>query len=268
MQWSSAAGGLMQHGGRGQRRQPVDQHRHLLHPRRQDGAGDGGELASADPAQRLQRVGKMRAVAGKRIVHRNRLAHHHGRVRPRARTDPVGAGAAEQRRQQRRRHGGVADAEIAEAQKVGAAGHRLHAEGHGGGAAALVQRRFPGDVAGGQVKGEVEDLEAEIVRDADLVDRRAAGRAQFARLGRRRDRTRRDVVAGNAVIAGEDRHQRLAHRRRRPAAPCRQPRGDVLDAAERPIRLARPGKKRLHARLCLPVGRRQPAEKLAKVVEG
>ncbi len=52
----------------------------------------------------------------------------------------------------------------------------------------------PGDVGGRQMEREVEDLQPEIVRQADLVDRRAAGRAKLDRPRGRLDRTRRDVL--------------------------------------------------------------------------
>ncbi len=110
-----------------------------------------------------------------------------------------------------------------------------------------VRRARPrGDVAGRQVQREVEDLQAEIVGEADLVDRRAAGRAKLDRARRRLDRPRRDALRDDAVIAGEDRDQRTVGRRRRTARPFGKPGGDVLHAAERTDRLFRPGKERPH----------------------
>jgi hypothetical protein len=91
--------------------------------------------------------------------------------------------AAIERRIDRRRRGGVADAHLAEAEQVGAADERFHAEGHGGDAGALVERVGLREVASRQVEREVEDLEAEIIGRADLVDRGAAG-AKFSSIWR------------------------------------------------------------------------------------
>ena len=63
------------------------------------------------------------------------------------------------RRQHRGRDRRIADAEIADAQEGRFPGDRLHAEGHGGRAAALVERGILGDVVGRQVQREIEDLQ-------------------------------------------------------------------------------------------------------------
>ena len=126
--------------------------------------------------------------------------------------------------------GRVADAHLADAQQVGAAGNRFHAESHGGGTGALIQRRFLGDVAGRHLQRQVEDLEAEIVGDADLIDGGAAGGEIGDHLGRHLRRERRHALPGHAMIAGEDRDQRAGHGRSS-AGPGSQPFGNFLEPA-------------------------------------
>ena len=81
-------------------------------------------------------------------------------VDARAAPDPMLGRPAVKRRIDRRRDGGVADAHLADGEEVGAAGDRLHAEGHGGDAGLLVHGVGLGDVAGRHVDGQIEDLEA------------------------------------------------------------------------------------------------------------
>ena len=115
---------------------------------------------------------------------------------------------------------------------------------------------------------EIEDLEAEIVGDTGLVHSRPACRAQFHRFGGGRDGTRRNAMTGRAVIAGEHRHQRPRHHRRRATGPSGEPGGNILDSTERMRRLGRLGEQCLHPRPGGGVGGRQLVEQVAEIVEG
>ncbi len=125
-------------------------------------------------------------MEGKCCVDHFGLARLHRRIGARSGSDPIDTPAPEQRRTQRGRNGGIADAKIAKAKQISAAGDGLHAEGHGGGAAALVKRRVLGDVGRRNMQCQIEDLQAEIVGDADLVDRSTTGGAKLDRVGGRR----------------------------------------------------------------------------------
>ena len=152
-----------EHGGGGAGDIAVDDHRHAVEPRGEDGAGHGGDLAPAEAAQDLQRIVEMAGMAGDRRGDGFALALEPGVVDAGAGADPVAGLAAEQAAIDRRGNGRVADPHLADGEQIDPVGDRLHAVGHGPGAHLLVERRFHRDVAGRQVEGEVEDLEAEIV---------------------------------------------------------------------------------------------------------
>ena len=206
-------------------------------------------------------------MQGQPLVDDVGLAGNHGRVGAGACADPIGAAAAEKRGKDRRGRGRAADADVADRQQVDAAGHRLHAERHGGGAAALVERRLFGEVGGRQMQRQIVDLQAEIVGDADLVDRRAAGSGKLDQPLRRLDRPRRNAVAGNAVIAGKDRDDRAQHLRLA-AGRGGEPRRDLLQPAERVSGLVHAGEGFAHLRCRAVVERRQMRQQRAKIVEG
>ena len=100
--------------------------------RREDRAGHRGDLAAAEPAQHLERVVEMPGMARERRLHGSDLAREAVVVDAGAAPDPVRGLAAVKRGVDRRRDRGVADAHLADAEEIGAAGDRLHAEGHGG----------------------------------------------------------------------------------------------------------------------------------------
>src|SRR5690606_29131308 len=102
--------------------------------------------------------------------HRGGLALEAGLADAAAGADPVLRPAAIERVIERRRDGGVADAHLAEAEEVEAAGRRFHAEGDRGGAFGFAHRRRLCDVAARLVDAEVVDLEAEVEGEAELVD--------------------------------------------------------------------------------------------------
>ena len=259
-------GRIKDSGGRG-RHEPVEQHRDLLHARRENGAADRRELASADPAQDLERIAQTLAMQCQRPIHDLGFPCHHRRIGARPRTNPIGPLAAEQRGAKSGGDRRIADPEIAQAQKIGATGDRFHTEGHGCRTAAFVERGLLGDVACGDIQGEVEDFQAEIVGDADLVDRGPAGGAELDFIGGRRHRPRRNPVPDGAMIAREDRHQRPVDRRRRAPAPGGNPGRDVLDAPKRFFRLFSFGKQRADAGPRRVIGRRQRRQKASEVVE-
>ena len=157
-----------------------------------------------------------RATAARHGV---RLAREPRIVDAGAAPDPVGGLAAVERVKDRRRDGRVGDAHLAEAEEVDAARHRLHAVGDGRRAGLFVEGVLRDDVRGRLVERELEDLQAEVVGDADLVDCRAAGGEVRHHLLRDRLRKGGDAARGDAVIGGEDGDER-ARDRRLGASPC------------------------------------------------
>ena len=252
------------------RAKPSSTHRHLLHPRGEDRAGDGREFAAADPAQHFQRILQMaRHASASAASTTSALRASSPRRRPsRARPSRRRCRRTE-RAEDRRRNGGIADAEIAEAQQIGAAGNRLHAEGHGGGAAALVERGVLGDVGGRQMQRQVEDLQAEIVGDADLVDRRTAGRAKLdrplrsprpgaarCRAGPRRDCRQRSPPAAGCTAGGA-----------RPVQAASQAAMSSMRPSE-PFGLSALANSVAHRAAAASSSRRQVRQQVAKIVEG
>lgn len=128
--------GGLEKSGSGRRHITVNQHGNTLHAGGEDGAGNRRDLASAKTAHDFQRIGQVVLVEFHGSFHRRDLAGHDLTFRAGARTGPLFCRAAIKREIDRRRNGGVADAHFADAEKIGAAGNRLHTEGHGRGAVA------------------------------------------------------------------------------------------------------------------------------------
>ena len=147
----------------GARHIAVDDHRHAVHPRREDRPGHRGDLAAAEAAKHFERIVEMAGVEGHRGIDGGLLPRDSLAVEAGARPDPIGRGAAEERVEDRRGDRRVADPHLADAEEVDAAGDRLHAEGHGRGAGGFVERRLARDVAGRMLEREVVDLQPEIV---------------------------------------------------------------------------------------------------------
>lgn len=180
---------------------------------------------------------QMIAVQLHGALDRSHLAFQHLALGTGSRPHPVARRAAVERIVDRRRDRRVADPHLADAQQVRTtAGNRLHAEGHGRRAVALGKGGLFCDVARRIVERQVEDLQAEIVGDTDLVDRRAAGGKVLDHLLGDCWRKRRNSLFRHTVIAREDRDQRPIDSGH-PARPGGQPEGDFLDAPERARRL-------------------------------
>jgi signal transduction histidine kinase len=258
----------VQHGRSSCRGIAVEQHRDLFHARRKDRSGNRSEFAPTDPAQGFKRVLDVRAMQRQRTVDNIGLARLHRSVGTGTWSDPVGTLAAEQRRRKGSCDRGVGDAEVANAEQVAATGNRLHAEGHGGGTTALVERRLDGDVGGRQMQRQVEHFQAKIVGEADLVDRSAAGGAQLDPLGRGFHCPWRHALRRDTVIAGKDRNHRLEHGGWCAARPARQPGCDVFDAAERAFRLVSLGKQRPHLARLGDIALGQMRKQVAEIVKG
>ncbi len=137
----------------------------------------------------------------------------------------------------RRRDGRVANSHLANTEEIDLARDRLHSIGEGRRCRGRVHRRLFGDVLRRNVEGEFEYLQAETESRADLVDRRAPGGEILHHGARHRGRIGRDALGGDAVVGGENRHQRAIERRRGLTLPGREERDDVLQLAERALRL-------------------------------
>jgi hypothetical protein len=237
-------------------------------PSTTNGAGHGGDLAAAEAAEHLQRIGQVAAMERESLGDRVALAGEPVVIDAGAGADPVGRIAAEQGGEDGGGDGGVADAHLADGEKVDAAGGRFHAEGHGGGAIALAHRGVLGEVGGRLLERQVVDLEAEVVGEAKLVDGGAAAAEVLDHLRGDRRRIGRDALRRDAMVAGEDRDQRAVDRGRAPALPGGEPFGDLLEAAEGARRLGehRVAGANLRHRIGIRAG--HGAEERADVVEG
>ena len=98
----------------------VEQHGDAVTARGERGAEDGGKLAAAENHARGERVGVMGPMTLEASVDRLALAGEPRIVKAGAAPGPALAAAAEQRSGKRRGRGGVADAHLAEAEKIGA----------------------------------------------------------------------------------------------------------------------------------------------------
>src|SRR6476659_8494489 len=105
-------------GGGGSRDKAVKQHGDIVTPSGERRAKDGGKLVAAKDPARDERVGMMGPMALEPSVDRFALSRQTGIVKSGAAPGPTLAAAAEQRRGERRRSGGVADAHLAEANSI------------------------------------------------------------------------------------------------------------------------------------------------------
>ena len=123
-QWSSAVGlAACRTAAADGRDETVYDHGNFLDARGQNGAGHGGDLAAAEPAQDLQRIVEMIADAARPPpLPRRASGPAPSPVDAGARPTQSSAAAAIKGMEDRRRHGGVADAHFADAQKIDAAG--------------------------------------------------------------------------------------------------------------------------------------------------
>ena len=175
--------------------------------------------------------------------------------------------AAEKSAGERRRDGRIADAHLADAQKVGRIGDRFHSVGHGGGAFGLVERRFLGNVAGRNLQRQFEYLQPEAEGLAKLVDGGAAIAEVRHHLCGDRLREGRHILLHDPVVAGEDDGDRIVEARRVPTLPAGQPLDDLLEPAQRAQGLGQRGiapARRVDRHLVQP---RHVAHQVADVVE-
>ena len=102
----------------------------------------------------------------------------------------------------------VADAHFADGNQIMPAANRFHAERHGTDAGFLIHRGFNRDIAGGQIKRQIEGLETDIEGFANLVDGRTAAAEIIEHLLRDAGRIGRNASCRDAVIASEYRDER------------------------------------------------------------
>ena len=202
--------------------------------------GHGRDLAAAEAAQHFaaDRRDAPRMAARSAASTAAALRPRPSSSTPGAAADPVRRRAAVERRVDRRRDGGVADAHLADAR----AGRRRRRSPP---CRRPSSRRRPSRRAPalavmspvGMLQRSSNDLEAEI-EAAQIWLIAAPPAAKLATIcAVTAGREGRDAVRGDAVVAGEDRDQRRARRRRRLALPGGQPFGDLLEPAERARRL-------------------------------
>ena len=150
---------------------------------------------------------------------------------------PALAAAAEQSRGKRRGRGGVADAHLAEAEKIGACRHRIVAGRHGLDELGLAHGLLFSEIAGGRI--ELQRDHAKLGADglADLIDGSTAALEIRHHLGGDRGGIGRDAARHDAMIAGEDQHRHLVEARRFAALPAPEPGDQLFEPAEAPLRL-------------------------------
>lgn len=228
--------GSLEHGGGGCCNITVDQHRNFLHARGKDCPRHRRQFTATEAAQDFQRIVQVVAVEGNSRFHGLDLACQKLALRTGAGANPFFRRAAVESEIDCGGNRGVADTHFTDAEQIRATGNGFHAEGHGGRAIALGKGRFAGNVTGRIIEREVKDLEAEIIRDADLVDRgTAGGEIRHHLLGNVR-RIRCHALTGNAMISGKDRNQRPGDGGRA-ACPGGKPEGDFFQPTKRARRL-------------------------------
>jgi cobalamin synthase len=136
-----------------------------------------------------------------------------------------------------RRDRGVADPHFTQPKQVDPASQRLHAEGHGGDAGLFVHGRVERDIGRRHIEGEVEHLETQPERRANLVDRRPARGEVLQHLPRNGLGIGGHPLGDNAVIGREDTDQRAIDRGLRRGLPRRQPFDNAFEPAEAAQRL-------------------------------
>lgn len=195
---------LVEHGGGGGGDVTIKENGNAIVAGGQYRTGHRGKLAPAEPSQNLQGIFKMRAVQSERLVDGFRLALKPRRINAGARTDPVISPALIKGGANRSRDGGIAYSHFTDAQKIGAAGNRFHAEGHGLYALGLLQGGMFGDVARRHFEGQFKYLQAEAKSLAELVDGGSAGAKVGDHLRRHFLGISGDTMADDAVVSGED----------------------------------------------------------------
>ncbi len=131
----------------------------------------------------------------------------------------------------------IADAHFAEAQKIDMSGDGLHPESERRRGLLFFQGRGLANVPCRNVERQIENLQAEPMGRADLVDRGASGAKIVHHGAGDRGRIGRHDFLHDTVIAGEHRDERPIDRRLRLPLPSSQEPGDFLEPAERPRRL-------------------------------
>ncbi len=153
----------------------VDDDRNLLHPRSEDGPCHGCNFRVPRAAARVRADPSNAAYAARQRYGWHQPCAFVGGIRASACARPIFGGAAVKTMEDRRRNGRVADAHLADAQKVGSTGNRFHAEGHGGGTGLLVKRCLLRDVTGRIIERQVKHFQAKVIGNANLVDGSATG---------------------------------------------------------------------------------------------
>ncbi len=144
---------------RGGANKTIEQNRNAPAPRRQCGAENGGKLAAAECRGYGQRVVQRCDMSRDRPVDRAALARQAVFVDAGAAAGPTRAAAAEQRRGDGRRRGGVADAHFAEADQIAVRRHRVVAGRHRSEEFLLAQRRLLGEVGGRRFERQRNDAQ-------------------------------------------------------------------------------------------------------------
>jgi hypothetical protein len=164
--------------------------------------------------------------------------------------------------------GGGKGTSFAGAQIAKALGARVILMGSNAGLGrALIERGFLRDVAGRQIKREIEHFEAEVVGRANLVHRGAAGRECLHHLPRHALRPFGHALRDHAVIGGEDRDQRAINRGLRLALPGGHPLHDLFQPPQRASRLHQFSVPFAHHVGHVARGRRHDLEERAEIVE-
>ena len=137
----------------------VEQHRNAPVSRRQRRTEQGGEFAPAQRSSDPQGIIQNADMACERRVDRGAFPGEALIVDPGAAACPAGAAAAEQRRRKRSRRRRVADAHLAQADKVGGLRHRVIAKGDRGEELAVAHCRRRREIGGRLFKLDRDDTQ-------------------------------------------------------------------------------------------------------------
>ena len=131
------------------------------------------------------------------------------------------------------RNGRIADAHFAKTQKIDISRRGFHPKGKGRGSFLLFQSRGFGNVLCGHLEGQVEDLQADPIGRAYLIDGGTTGGEIVFHRACDRGRIGRDAIFDDTVIGRENRDKRPVDRWGGLALPRRQESDDVLKPAQR-----------------------------------
>jgi hypothetical protein len=194
-----------------------------------------------------------------------RLQRQPGVIHTRPASGPVCCRAAKKGAGQSGGRGGIADAHFARHQKIGGRIDRVPADGQGCNHIGLGHGRLSSEIGNRPVKLQRMHFHPRPEGAGKLVDRRATCPEVCHHLHRHLCRKGGHPPRRDAMVAGEDQHQRMLDARLRPALPAGNPQCHLLQPAKRACGFCQHGIAGLRLR---PRRRIRLRERLQKTAEG